>query len=64
MFPEIDPPPETIDQVPPEGEPTKVLVWFSVIEALEVVFTATGQGVTVKVTSSLVAAQEPFAAIV
>ena len=34
----IDPPPETIDQVPPVGFPDKVLVSFSVIEAVDVVF--------------------------
>ena len=43
VFPEIVPPPETTDQVPPEGEPTKVFVWFSVIEAVFVVLEAVVQ---------------------
>ena len=62
----IVPPPETIDQVPPVGFPDKVLVSFSVIEAFDVVLLATTlqTGVTVKVTSLEVAAQEPSAAIV
>ena len=62
----IVPPPETIDQVPPAGAPDKVFVWFSVIEAVVVVLSATTSqtGVTVKVTSSVVAAQDPSAAIV
>ena len=55
-----------IDQVPPAGVPVNVLVCPSVISALEVVLFATisQTGVTVKVTSSLVAAQSPSAAMV
>ena len=64
--PVIDPPPETIDQVPPAGVPVNVFVCPSVIAAVEVVlFATTSQtGVTSKVTSSVVAAQSPSAAIV
>ena len=36
----IDPPPETIDQVPPEGEPIKAFVCPSVIELVDVVLLA------------------------
>ena len=66
MFPLIDPPPETIDQVPPFGAPINVLVSSTVIVAVDVVLSATilQIGVTVKVTSLEVAAQEPSAAIV
>jgi hypothetical protein len=62
----IDPLPETIDQVPTEGVPDNVLVSPSVIEAVVVVlFATTSQtGVTVKVTSAVVAGQSPSAAIV
>ena len=62
----ILPPPDTIDQVPPTGDPDKVFVSPSVIEAVEVVLSATTSqtGVTVNVTSSEVAAQSPSAAIV
>ena len=64
--PLIVPPPDTIFQEPPEGEPVNVLVWFSLIDAVAVVFFAVilQTGVTVKVTSSLVAGQSPSAAIV
>jgi cold shock CspA family protein len=64
VLPEIAPPPETIENVPPEGEPTNVFVPFPVIEAEEVVLLATGQGVTVKLTSEVEAKQVPLAAIV
>ena len=66
VVPVIVPPPETIDQVPPKGAPVNVFVCPSVIEATVVVLSATTSqtGVTVKVTSSNVAAQEPSAAIV
>ena len=40
VVPVIDPPPETIDQVPPDGFPDKVLVSLSVIEAFDVVLSA------------------------
>ena len=61
----IEPPPEMIEKVPPAGEPVKVLFWFSVIEVVVVVLSAITQiGVTVKVTSSEVATQVPFAGIV
>ena len=61
----IVPPPETIVNVPPAGEPVNVLVSSSEIEAELVVLSATKQtGVTVKVTSSEDAAQDPSAAIV
>jgi hypothetical protein len=62
----IDPLPETIDQVPPVGFPDNVLVSFSVIEVVDVKLTATIKqtGVTVKVTSAVVAGQSPSAAIV
>ena len=62
----IFPPPETIDQVPPVGAPVNVFVCPSVISAVDVVLSATTSqtGVTVKVTSSDVAAQSPSAAIV
>ena len=62
----IDPPPETIEKVPPVGFPVNVLVCPSVIEAVDVVLSATTlqTGVTVKVTSLVVAAQDPSAAIV
>ena len=66
VFPEIEPPPETIDQVPPFGAPVNVFVSASDIDTFEVVLSATTlqTGVTVKVTSSVVAAQSPSAAIV
>ena len=64
-FPLIVPPPAIIDQVPPEGEPSKLFVCNSVIEVVDVVLLATAQtGVTVKVASSVVATQAPSAAIV
>ena len=64
--PVIEPLPETIDQVPPAGVPVNVLVCPSVISAVEVVLLATTSqtGVTSKVTSEVVAAQSPSAAIV
>ena len=66
VVPVIDPPPETIDQVPPAGVPVNVFVCPSVIAAVEVVLLATTSqtGVTSKVTSSVVAAQSPSTAIV
>ena len=62
----IVPPPETIDQVPPAGFAANVLVSSSVIAVVVVVLLATTSqtGVTVNVTSSVVAAQSPSAAIV
>ena len=53
-------------QEPPGGFPVKFLVCPSVIEAVVVVLSATTSqtGVTVNVTSSVVASQEPSAAIV
>ena len=53
VVPVIDPPPETIDQVPPAGVPVNVLVCPSVISAVEVVLFATKSqtGVTSKVTN-------------
>ena len=64
--PAIDPSPDTRLQEPPEGVPVKVLVCPAEIDAALVVFSAAARqiGVTVKVTSSELAAQPPFAAIV
>ena len=64
--PVILPPPDTMLQEPPGGFPVNVLVCPSVIEAVVVVLSATTSqtGVTVNVTSSVVASQEPSAAIV
>ena len=64
--PVIEPPPETRLQVPPEGFPVKFFVCPSVIDAVAVVLSATTlqTGVTVKVASSVVAGQEPSAAMV
>ena len=45
-LPLIEPPPETIDQVPPAGVPLKVFVSFSVIFAVAVVLSAVSQGGT------------------
>ena len=66
MLPLIEPPPETIDQVPPAGVAVSVFVSFSRIFAVAVVLSTTTShtAVTVKVKSSEVAAQEPSAAIV
>ena len=62
----IVPLPEIIDQVPPEGEPKRVLVSFSTIVAVDVVLSATTSqtGVTVNVISSEVSTHEPSVAIV
>ena len=58
MLPEINPPPETIENVPPEGVPTKVLVVFSQIVAVEVAFVETGDvAFTVKTTSEKILGQ-------
>ena len=62
----IEPPPETIVNVPPAGAPVNAFVSSSVIEAVVVVLSATTShtGVTVNVTSSEVAPQPLSAAIV
>ena len=66
VFPVIDPPPDTMLHAPPEGVPVNNFVWSPVMSAVEVVLFAVipQTGVTVKVTSSLVATQSPSAAIV
>ena len=52
MLPEIVPPPETIENVPPRGVPANALVIFSQIVAVEVAFVVTGDvAFTVKTTS-------------
>ena len=65
VFPLMVPFPDTIDHVPPAGFPVNVLVSTSDILADAVVLLAVKQiGVTVKVTSSVVWAQDPLLAIV
>ncbi len=65
VVPLIEPPPLTIDQVPPAGVPVNSLVAPEEILAVVVVFEAlVTHGVTVKLTVSEVSAQEPSAAIV
>jgi len=63
--PEILPPPETTDHVPPAGAADRVLVPVSQIAAVLVVLLAVpAKAFTVKVTSDAVAAQLPLEAIV
>ncbi len=65
VFPEILPPPETTDQLPPAGVANNVLVDVSQMAVEVVVLLAVPEnGFTVKVTSEVVAAQEPLAATV
>lgn len=59
------PPPLTMLHVPPDGEPTNAFDEVSQISAVEVVLTAApGSTFTIKVASAVVAAHDPFAAIV
>ena len=44
MFPLIVPPPETIENVPPEGDAVNFFVSFSVIVLVVVVLSATSHG--------------------
>ena len=64
-MPEMLPPPEIIDQVPPAGAADSVLVPVSQIAAVLVVLLAVpAKAFTVKVTSHAVAAQLPLEATV
>ncbi|MNR29187.1 hypothetical protein D3C85_1465590 [compost metagenome] len=59
------PPPETTDQLPPAGVADRALVVFSQIAVVEVVLLAVpANALTVNVTSELLAAHDPLAAIV
>ena len=65
VVPEIVPPPETTDQVPPAGVADNSLVVFSQIAAVLVVLVAVPEnGFTVKVMSDVVAGHDPLAATV
>jgi len=65
VFPDILPPPLTILQLPPPGDPVSVFVDPSQIDAVLVVFDATpGDEFTVNVRLLLLDGQAPFAGIV